>query len=39
MFGDADAVGVGDFGDGDALFDGGFEVNVVGADAGGNGEL
>src|SRR5690606_26367309 len=37
--GDADAVAVGDLGDGDAVPDGGLQVDVVGADAGGQREL
>lgn len=41
VFGDGDDVGAGDFGDGDAAigFVGGVEVDVVGADASGNGEF
>lgn len=41
VFGDGDDVGAGDFGDGDAAVGlvGGIEVDVVGADACGNGEL
>ncbi len=33
MLGDADAVAIGDFGDGDLVLVGGFEIGVVGADA------
>ena len=39
MLGDADAVGVRDLGDGDAVLDGGLQVDVVGADAGGDRQL
>src|SRR5207248_1319552 len=39
VLGDADAVAVGHFGDGDAVLDGGVEVDVVRADSGGDGEL
>ena len=41
MFGDGDDVGAGDFGDGDAAVGGvgGVEVDVVGADAGGDGDF
>src|SRR5690606_895292 len=38
VLGDADAVAVGDLGDGDAVPDGGLQVDVVGADAGGQRE-
>lgn len=41
MFGDGDDVGARDFGDGDAAIGlvGGVEVDMVGADAGGDGEF
>ena len=39
VLGDADRVAVGDLRNRDALLDGGLQVGVVGADAGGDGEL
>ena len=39
MLGDADRVGIGDLGDGDALVHGGLQIGVVGADAGGDDQL
>ena len=39
MFGNADAIAVGHLGDGDAAIHGGLEIDMVRADAGGDGEL